>query len=254
MAINPDKVRQLLRPNPFAGDHGAEADALTALLSLNEPGEFFARLVDIFPSQRFFLKVHPHSHPGYTASGEIASHTSGDKEEQSFQGATHPLLGLTDRYGREISAVCAYSNIDVLQAEDPHARPAPTTGERLATYGLTHGGLVQVVLGNPSHPRAVVLTRAALAAIVTASPLILPWKDEEIREALGRVCDRARADLDASGGTVIHVWPPEDVRGDAARALLQRDVSAISAALAHDPILRSRLDLVEVRVVPGPLI
>jgi len=235
MAPAPPRPSRHLAPNPFAGDDGSRPPAFASAKAV-EPPHRTPAVVAAMRTGRVLVPVLAHAHPGRGARGEVAIDAAADACEQ----AATVTVEVPD--GR--AAMPVFSSLGAMAAWDPRARPVPVRGHQAAraAASITDG----LMLLDPGD-EPVLIPRPAVWALAREREWIPSWADE----ALAGVAAGALAGIDELVGVRIEPGRTTEIRVvvalrpglDAPRL---RDVlSRASAALSGDPVLRERVDSME---------
>ncbi|UNX56006.1 SseB family protein [Georgenia sp. TF02-10] len=235
-----------LRANPFAGDDGACQPAMAAALALAEP-ERLPAVVEALRTTRVLVPVLAHEHPGTDDGGRVREHDphrfrSGDRSGDAMASAA--LVSVRTPDGR--SAVPVFSSVPALQRWDDGARPVPVEGTRAALAAVGESDSLLVL--DPGDPAPVLVPRPAVWAVAKQQPWTPSWADPDlpgvVAAALRGVTELVGVRLERGTGAELRVVLA--VRAAVTRPAAQAAVARASQALAADPVVRERVDSVEI--------
>jgi len=228
-----------LTDSPFAGDDGALAPALAAVLDAartsGEPVDVEA-LLPALPGARLFVPV-------TAVSAGTDEATGGDLSADM----AIPTLRSPD--GRD--ALPVFTSVAALTAWSAKARPVPVEARRAAVSAVQEGQQLLVLDPGVSGPAgSVVVPRPALWALAQGEPWTPSWRDPEVAAAVatlgsgldGVVEVAAEPGAGAASGrelrVVVHLAAGAGALADGAR-------SAVAQRLGQHELLAERVDSVE---------
>lgn len=238
----PRRALRSLAPNPFAGDDGAQPAEFAAAKAV-EPPERTPAVVVALARSRVLVPILAHAHPGRGADGATLPHSASAKvatpEEACEQAATVTVEVADGRH-----AMPVFTSLDAMLRWNPQARPVPVFGAQAARAAVGVGeGLILLDPGD----EAVLIPRPAVRALAAEREWVPAWRDD----SLGMVAAAALAGIVEVAGVRLEPGRSTEVRVVAAlhRGLdadrLRAVISRVSAALADDPVLRERVDSIE---------
>lgn len=174
--------------SPFAGDDGALAPALAAVLDAarasGEPVDVEA-LVLALPGVRLFVPV-------TAVSAGTDEATGGDL------GADMAIPTLRSPDGRD--ALPVFTSVAALTAWSAKARPVPVEARRAAVSAVQEGQQLLVLDPGVSGPAgSVVVPRPAVWALAQGEPWTPSWRDPEVAAALAAIAARMGGVADITG-------------------------------------------------------
>ncbi|PWJ50239.1 SseB protein N-terminal domain-containing protein [Quadrisphaera granulorum] len=239
-----------LTDSPFAGDDGAVASAVAALLDAarvsGEPVDV-AALVAALPGARLFVPV-------TAVSAGTDEATGGDL------GADMAIPTLRSPDGRD--ALPVFTGVAALTAWNAKARPVPVEARRAAVSAVQEGQQLLVLDPGVEGPAgSVVVPRPALWALAKGEPWTPSPRDPDVVAAVAGLADglegvvEVTAEPGAGAGAggelrvVVHLVAGAGDRADRAR-------SAVAQRLGQHELLAERVDSVElvVRELPRALL
>lgn len=236
------------KPNPFAGDDGSALPATAAALALPTVPERLTAVVEALRTERVLVPVVAHEHPGREADGAVAAHVthkSGDPAGDACASAAMVSVRTHD----ERAALPVFSSSAAMRAWNPEARPVPVEGARAAQAAVVETDGLMVLDPGAEHP--VLVGRPAVVALATGEPWVAPWDDEDLAASLVRL-------LTPVGGLVgVRLEPGRTaetrvllaVREGASRSRVSTAIGAAHGLLGQDPVVRARVDSLEIAPV-----
>lgn len=238
----PPRPRRSLPVSPFAGDDGARPAAFVAAKAV-EPPERTPAVVRVMHGGRLLVPVLAHAHPGRTRAGAVADHVKAaglDPQQEACEQAATVTVDVAD--GR--SAMPVFSSVAALLAWNPDARPVPVFGEQAARAAVTvSDGLMLLDPGD----EPVLIPRPAVRALAMGEDWVPAWADEHLGSvaaaALGGIGELVGVRLEPGRTTEIRVVVA--VRAGLDAPALRAALSRAADALSNDPVLRERVDSME---------
>lgn len=235
------------KPNPFAGDDGSALPATAAALALDGPGERLAGVVAALRTERVLVPVVAHEHPGREDDGAVAAHVSHKSDDPAGDACASAAM-VSVRTHDDRAALPVFSSAAAMRAWNPAARPVPVEGPRAAQSAIVETDGLMVL--DPG-ARAVLVGRPAVIALATGEPWVAPWDDEELAASLVRLL------TPVSGLVGVRLEPGRSaetrvllaVRAGASRDRVATAIGAAHGLLGEDPVLRSRVDSLEITPV-----
>ncbi|NCD18891.1 MAG: SseB family protein [Actinobacteria bacterium] len=238
----PPRPRRSLPVSPFAGDDGARPAAFVAAKAV-EPPERTPAVVRVMHGGRLLVPVLAHAHPGRTRAGAVVDHVKAaglDPQQEACEQAATVTVDVAD--GR--SAMPVFSSLAALMAWNPEARPVPVFGEQAARAAVTvSDGLMLLDPGD----EPVLIPRPAVRALAMGEDWVPAWADEHLGSvaaaALGGIGELVGVRLEPGRTTEIRVVVA--VRAGLDAPALRAALSRAADALSNDPVLRERVDSME---------
>lgn len=224
--------RSLSQPS-FPDDTGVAPPALAGALSLGDPMGIVSALLE---ARVLVPVVAVLADPAAVADDRVASRpvVGGDKEAD--------MAVVTVRAPSGRLALPVFSSVTSLAAWSSEARPVPVPGVLAARAAYDEGA--EALLIDPAGPSRAVLDGALLRALAEGREPVAPLDDPEVHAAvasaaagLGLAPDQVRLEPRQSVDLVVRLT--------LGAAILDEEVAdvarALGAALAADPVVRSRL-------------
>ncbi|GAA4423938.1 SseB family protein [Georgenia halophila] len=235
-----------LKPNPFAGDDGSVQPAMADALAVPGPAERVVAVVEALRSTRVIVPVVAHEHPGTDADGRVTEHAadrfrSGDRSGDAMASAAMVSVRTPD--GR--AAVPVFSSVPAMTTWDPSARPVPVEATRAALSAVQEADSLLIL--DPGNEPAVLVPRPAVWALAKQEPWTPSWTDPELPdaavEALRGITQLVGVRLERGEKAELRVVLAIKAGLDA--ETLQDVLSRASRALGEQPLLRERVDSLE---------
>lgn len=236
------RARRCLAPNPFADDDGSQPAAFAAAKAVAPPDRIPA-VVAALAGARVLLPVLAHPHPGRTANGSLAPHGAAGRAttpDEACEQAATVAVELPD--GRH--AMPIFTSVEAMRRWNVQARPVPVLGERAARAAAGAGdGLMLLDPGED----AVLIPRPAVRALASGAQWVPPWRDDSLAlvaaSALAGIREVAGVRIEPGRTTEVRVVTA--LRSGLDAAQLRDVIARVSAALSDDPVLRERVDSIE---------
>ncbi|MHB1065571.1 MAG: SseB family protein [Georgenia sp.] len=239
-----------LRPNPFAGDDGSVQPALAAALAVADDGERLRAVVAALRDGRVIVPVVAHEHPGRDEDGNVLEHdadkfTTGNPQADAAAAAASVAVQTAD--GR--AAMPVFSSMQAMLTWRSDARPVPLEGVRAALTAIDENDSLLVL--DPGNAPTVVVPRPAVWALAQGQEWTPSWADEElpgvVTSALAGILELVGVRLERGGQAELRVVLAMRKGLDADR--LRDAITRASQALSDDPVLRERVDSMELTPV-----
>lgn len=240
-------LESLLKGNPFAGDDGSIDPALErafdAPMSLS-----LESVVDALGQARVLIGAVPHAHPGLTADGAVAEHDGAQGPLAQPDGLIRVNFAPNRQAYAVFSGAQAYNFFTKKYDISAQVRPAPVRAVDAARLAITHGDGLLVL--DPNTANQYWIGRSACAAIASGESWTAPWDDEALVEHIMAALpprliglDHVKVDPGENGGAFLTIYMLAGISHD----LVHTIVDAITDVVAHEPYVRARLDVVELR-------
>ena len=235
-----------LRPNPFSGDDGTVQPAMAAALAREDDGERVVAVVEAMRTGRVIVPVVAHEHPGTDADGNVAPHAaekfrSGDRSGDAMASAAMVSVRTPD--GR--SALPVFSSVAAMQTWNAGSRPVPVEATRAALSAVQESDSLLVL--DPGSEVTVLVPRPAVWALAQQQPWTPSWADPELPgvavEALRGITELVGVRLERGSTAELRVVVA--VRAGLDKDQLRDVVGRTSRALSDHPVLRERVDSLE---------
>lgn len=239
-----------LRPNPFSGDDGSVQPAMAAALALPDDAERLLAVVAALREGRVIVPVVAHEHPGRDEDGNVLEHDSdqfktGDPGADAAAAAASVAVRTAD--GR--NAMPVFSSMPAMLAWRADARPVPIEGVRAAATAIDENDSLLVL--DPGNDPTVVVPRPAVWALAQQQDWTPSWADETlpavVTNALAGILELVGVRLERGGQAELRVVLAMRKGLDADR--LRDAITRASQALSDDPVLRERVDSMELTPV-----
>lgn len=239
-----------LTDSPFAGDDGALAPALAALLDAarasGEPVDVEA-LVAALPGARLFVPV-------TAVSAGTDEATGGDL------GADMAIPTLRSPDGRD--ALPVFTSVEALTTWSAKARPVPVEARRAAVSAVQEGQQLLVLDPGVAGPAgSVVVPRPALWALAQGEPWTPSWRDPEVAAAVRRAAEtagavRGRCERGPGAGSGGELRVVVDVVPGLSEGSQREVRERVPELLAGAEVVAQRVDSValEVHQLDGPVV
>ncbi|WP_052436446.1 SseB family protein [Georgenia sp. SUBG003] len=237
---------RMLRPNPFSGDDGAVQPAMADALAREDDGERVVAVVEAMRTGRVIVPVVAHEHPGTDADGNVAPHAaekfrSGDRSGDAMASAA--MVSVRTRDGR--SALPVFSSVAAMQTWNAGSRPVPVEATRAALSAVQESDSLLVL--DPGNDVTVLVPRPAVWALAQQQPWTPSWADPELPgvavEALRGITELLGVRLERGSTAELRVVVA--VRAGLGQDQLRDVVARTSRALSEHPVLRERVDSLE---------
>ncbi|GAA4286830.1 SseB family protein [Georgenia daeguensis] len=235
-----------LKPNPFSGDDGRVQPAMAAALAQEDDGARVVAVVEAMRTGRVIVPVVAHEHPGTDADGNVAPHAAdkfrtGDRSGDAMASAAMVSVRAPD--GR--SALPVFSSVAAMQAWNPGSRPVPVEATRAALSAVQESDSLLVL--DPGSDVTVLVPRPAVWALAQQLPWTPSWADPELPgvavDALRGITELLGVRLERGGTAELRVVVA--VRAGLGPEQLRDVVARTSRALSEHPVLRERVDSLE---------
>ena len=236
------------KPNPFAGDDGSAKPATAAALALPTNAERLAAVVAALRTERVLVPVVAHEHPGRADDGAVAAHVSRKSDDPAGDACASAAM-VSVRTPDDRAALPVFSSAEAMKRWNPDARPVPVEGARAAQAAVVETDGLLVL--DPAGEAPVLVGRPAVVALATEEPWVAPWADDDLAASLVRL-------LAPVGGLVgVRLEPGRTaetrvllaVRAGASKDRVATAVGAAHGLLGQDPVLRARVDSLEITPV-----
>jgi len=236
----------MLKPNPFSGDDGAVQPVMAQALACEDDGERVVAVVEAMRTGRVIVPVVAHEHPGTDADGNVAPHAaekfrSGDRSGDAMASAA--MVSVRTRDGR--SALPVFSSVAAMQAWNAGSRPVPVEATRAALSAVQESDSLLVL--DPASDVTVLVPRPAVWALAQQQPWTPSWADPDLpgvaAEALRGITELLGVRLERGSTAELRVVVA--VRAGLDREQLGDVVARASRALSEHPVLRERVDSLE---------
>lgn len=224
------KKTKTFRQNPFSQDDGSQPSEFAKAKAI-EPPERTPAVVRALIAGRVLVPVLPHPAP------EDPEHA---QEDETCAAPPSILVELPDKR----HAMPAFTSMAAMTAWDPAARPVPMYGAQAAQHAYEQGD--GLMLLDPTD-EAVLIPRPAVFALATGNEWVPAWADSR----LGEIAAGALAGVPGTLGVALVSGRQAEVAAvvlvppGMERPALEEAMNAAAAALSSHPVLRERIDSLE---------